>query len=299
MINKRIGSFIAALRKEQGLTQEQLAEKLGVSNRSVSRWENGNTLPDLSLMQSICEHTGVTISELLSGARQDPAADRKDGILLVLALWEREKLAKIRTLNLWFALGIISLLTAVGLSGMLSRVQTWLLAGLGIFFQSLGFYYNNRDPRLTEGEKTVLSTSGDAASMRAPEELLAFARKRQRVAKRQYQRAFREICDNLEEHERVSFAMVADEYSVDGAPGSWHIGIAVTQDRVFLCGETIAGRMMTRTVMDIYDRQQILAAGWTGRCIRMKTTGSEVKIKGENLESLAEQFRNAALPENR
>ena len=93
--------------------------------------------------------------------------------------------------------------------------------------------------------------------------------------------------------------MVADEYSVDGAPGSWHIGIAVTQDRVFLCGETIAGRMMTRTVMDIYDRQQILAAGWTSRCIRMKTTGSEVKIKGENLESLAEQFRNAALPENR
>lgn len=299
MINKRIGSFIAALRKEQGLTQEQLAEKLGVSNRSVSRWENGNTLPDLSLMQSICDHTGVTISELLSGARQDPAADRKDGILLVLALWEREKQAKIRTLNLWFALGIISLLTAVGLSGMLSRVQTWLLAGLGIFFQSLGFYYNNRDPRLTEGEKTVLTTSGDAASMRAPEELLAFARKRQRVAKRQYQRAFREICDNLEEHERVSFAMVADEYSVDGAPGSWHIGIAVTQDRVFLCGETIAGRMMTRTVMDIYDRQQILAAGWTSRCIRMKTTGSEVKIKGENLESLAEQFRNAALPENR
>lgn len=299
MINKRIGSFIAALRKEQGLTQEQLAEKLGVSNRSVSRWENGNTLPDLSLMQSICDHTGVTISELLSGARQDPAADRKDGILLVLALWEREKLAKIRTLNLWFALGIISLLTAVGLSGMLSRVQTWLLAGLGIFFQSLGFYYNNRDPRLTEGEKTVLTTSGDAASMRAPEELLAFARKRQRVAKRQYQRAFREICDNLEEHERVSFAMVADEYSVDGAAGSWHIGIAVTQDRVFLCGETIAGRMMTRTVMDIYDRQQILAAGWTNRCIRMKTTGSEVKIKGENLESLAEQFRNAALPENR
>ena len=41
MINRRIGSFIAALRKEQHLTQEQFAEKLGVSNRSVSRWENG------------------------------------------------------------------------------------------------------------------------------------------------------------------------------------------------------------------------------------------------------------------
>ena len=65
MINQRIGSFIAALRKEQNLTQEQFAEKLGVSNRSVSRWENGNTLPDLSLMEKICRITGVTLPELL------------------------------------------------------------------------------------------------------------------------------------------------------------------------------------------------------------------------------------------
>ena len=47
MTNERIGSFIAAMRKERNMTQEQLAEKLGVSNRSVSRWENGKTLPDL------------------------------------------------------------------------------------------------------------------------------------------------------------------------------------------------------------------------------------------------------------
>ena len=132
MINKRIGSFIAALRKEQGLTQEQLAEKLGVSNRSVSRWENGNTLPDLSLMQSICQITGVTLPELLSGARQDPSAERKDGILMVLALWEREKLAKIKTLNLCFALGGIGLLAAVGLTGILTQGLRHLLSGTGL-----------------------------------------------------------------------------------------------------------------------------------------------------------------------
>ena len=53
MTNIRIGTFIADLRKEQGLTQKQLAERLGVSNRSISRWENGNTLPDYSLMQAL------------------------------------------------------------------------------------------------------------------------------------------------------------------------------------------------------------------------------------------------------
>ena len=293
MMNQQIGSFIAVLRKEQGLTQEQLAEKLGVSNRSVSRWENGNTLPDLSLMKSICEITGVTLAELLSGARQDVDADRKDGILLVLALWEREKMAKIRTLNLWFAIGIISLLTAVGLTGILSQAQTWLLAGLGIFFQSLGFYYNNRDPRLTEGEKTVLAASGDAPAMRAPEELLAFVRKHQRVAKRQYERAFREICENLAEHERISFAMVADEYIVDGAPGCWHVGIAVTRDRVFLCGETVAGRVMTRTVMDVYDKKDILSIQYTNRGILLKTARAVLTLRGENLGQLAERFKSA------
>lgn len=94
MINHRIGSFIATLRKEQGLTQEQFAEKLGTTNRSVSRWENGVTLPDISLMQSICRITGVTLSELLNGARTEPSDECRDSILAVLALWDREKLAK-------------------------------------------------------------------------------------------------------------------------------------------------------------------------------------------------------------
>ena len=162
MINRRIGAFIAALRKEQNLTQEQFAEKLGVSNRSVSRWENGNTLPDFSLMQCICEITGVTLAELLSGARQDPSGEKKDSILLILNLCDREKLAKTKTLNFWFALGLVSLLAATLLSGMLSPSGSRLLFCLGIFSHVLGFYHNNRHPKLTDGEKTVLAASGDA-----------------------------------------------------------------------------------------------------------------------------------------
>ena len=99
MINRRIGAFIAALRREQKLTQEQFAEKLGVSNRSVSRWETGSTLPDLSVMESICQITGVTLPELLSGSREDPSDKGKNHALSILALWDRETRARSRTLN--------------------------------------------------------------------------------------------------------------------------------------------------------------------------------------------------------
>ena len=297
MINHRIGSFIATLRKEQGLTQEQFAEKLGISNRSVSRWENGKTLPDFSLIQCICEITGVTLPELLNGVRQDPSTERKDSIFLILSLWDREKLAKAKTLNLWFALGLISLLTAIVSAQIVSPAGTLLLVCFGIFFHGLGFYLNNRDPKLTDGEKAILAASGDAVAMRQPEELLSFARRFQNVSAPQYKTAFRTICENLDEHERVSFAMVANEYSIGSAPGIWHAGIAVTQERIFLCGETVAGQIMTRTVMDIYDKADILSVQYTNSSILLKTAQTTVTIKGENISKLAEAFKNAVRAE--
>lgn len=65
----RIGTFLAELRREKGLTQEQLGEKLGVTNKTVSRWENGNYMPDLSMLQTLAETLGVSVSELLLGER--------------------------------------------------------------------------------------------------------------------------------------------------------------------------------------------------------------------------------------
>jgi len=65
----KIGKFISSLRKEKGYTQEQLAEKLNVSNKSISRWENGNTMPDLSLIPKLCEILVISINELLCGER--------------------------------------------------------------------------------------------------------------------------------------------------------------------------------------------------------------------------------------
>lgn len=64
---KKTGAFIARKRKEAGMTQEVLGEKLGVSNKTVSRWENGNYMPDIGMLVPLSEILGVTLNELLSG----------------------------------------------------------------------------------------------------------------------------------------------------------------------------------------------------------------------------------------
>ena len=65
----KIGKFIAALRKEKCLTQEQLGEKLGVTNKTISRWENGNYMPDVEMLSLMSKEFGVSINELISGER--------------------------------------------------------------------------------------------------------------------------------------------------------------------------------------------------------------------------------------
>lgn len=67
----KIGQFIAKCRKDKNLTQEQLAEKLGVSNKSISKWENGKCMPDLSLFHQLCKILDITINDLMSGEKVD------------------------------------------------------------------------------------------------------------------------------------------------------------------------------------------------------------------------------------
>lgn len=62
-----IGGYIARKRKEQNLTQEQLAEQLGVSNKTIAQWENGKRMPDYGIIQNLCETLHVTLPELMDG----------------------------------------------------------------------------------------------------------------------------------------------------------------------------------------------------------------------------------------
>ena len=67
MDQKKIGAFIAQCRKEKSLTQIQLAELLGITNQAVSKWENGRGMPDVSLLQPLCDALGISLNELFSG----------------------------------------------------------------------------------------------------------------------------------------------------------------------------------------------------------------------------------------
>ena len=71
MDQKKIGTFLKELRKEKGITQEQLAEKLNVSGRSVSRWETGNNMPDISLLVEIADFYGVDVREIIEGEKSE------------------------------------------------------------------------------------------------------------------------------------------------------------------------------------------------------------------------------------
>lgn len=71
-----IGMFIAKKRKERNFTQAQLAEKLGVSNKTISKWETGRCMPDYGIIQSLCKELEITVSELIDGEETEPDSIR-------------------------------------------------------------------------------------------------------------------------------------------------------------------------------------------------------------------------------
>lgn len=83
MDQKKIGGFLKELRKEKKMTQEQLAEKFNVSSRTVSRWENGNNMPDLDILIEISDYYKVDLREILNGERksEDMNKEMKETVL--------------------------------------------------------------------------------------------------------------------------------------------------------------------------------------------------------------------------
>lgn len=77
MNQEKIGKFLKELRKQKGLTQEQLAEKFNVSNRTISRWENGNNMPDLDILIEISDYYEIDIREILNGERKSENMDKE------------------------------------------------------------------------------------------------------------------------------------------------------------------------------------------------------------------------------
>lgn len=91
MDQKKIGTFLKGLRKEKQMTQEQLAELLGVTNRSISRWENGVNMPDFDLVVEIARYYDVSIEEILDGERKNEGMEKQtEQMLLKVADYESD-----------------------------------------------------------------------------------------------------------------------------------------------------------------------------------------------------------------
>jgi transcriptional regulator with XRE-family HTH domain len=110
MDQQKIGCFIKELRKERGLTQEQLAEQFRVSRRTVSRWETASNMPDLDLLIEITDFFEVDLRELLDGERKSEKMDKalEETVRKVADYSNEEKLRLLRRLNVLFLLGLLA-----------------------------------------------------------------------------------------------------------------------------------------------------------------------------------------------
>jgi transcriptional regulator with XRE-family HTH domain/DNA-directed RNA polymerase subunit RPC12/RpoP len=111
----RIGKFIAECRKEKKLTQMQLAEKLGITDKAVSKWERGIAMPDSSIMLDVCGILGISVNELLSGEKINMEEQSKKTEELLLEFTRKEeRLRKKSLVNAW-VLGTILCLFLAGI----------------------------------------------------------------------------------------------------------------------------------------------------------------------------------------
>lgn len=122
---KVTGCFIAQLRKELGLTQKELAEKLEVTDKAISRWETGKGLPDTSLLKPLAEIFGVSVGELLSGKRMDDSQIKSQADHIILeSLGYEERQEKWKGILRYVFLGILVALGGFFFALVLARFAT-------------------------------------------------------------------------------------------------------------------------------------------------------------------------------
>ena len=141
----KTGKFIAKKRKELNLTQEQLAERLGVSNKTISKWETGKCMPDYAVVKNLCEELKVSVSELMDGEEADDSSvrvyDDEQILDLLRRTQELEKQKVILTGVILIVMGIALQALSHTLGG--SDVKDFfagLLLGLSIGEMLVGVY---------------------------------------------------------------------------------------------------------------------------------------------------------------
>ena len=122
----KIGKFIAECRKQKGLTQMQLSEKLGITDKAISKWERGISMPDASIMLEVCGILGISVNELLCGEKINMENnDQKNEQLLLDMAKELERKNK----TIWNAMWVIMTVSLIGLIGGLALIAFFIPEG--------------------------------------------------------------------------------------------------------------------------------------------------------------------------
>ena len=126
MNQEKIGKFIAACRKNKKMTQSDLAEKLGVTDKSIGNWENGRNMPDLALFKPLCEELGITINELLSGEKlqKKEYQEKLEENIINTIDYSTKKINIVRN-NLGIVLLIIGILISITAMTMFASESSW------------------------------------------------------------------------------------------------------------------------------------------------------------------------------
>ncbi len=146
MDQAKIGQFIATRRKTVGLTQAQLAEKLGITDRAVSKWETGRALPDTALMLELCGILKISVNDLLQGeVMQMENSNQKNEQLLLDMAKEVERKNKTIWTAMWVIMGVCltALIAGIFLAAFLIPEGPWqliIILGLCLFFLIPCFY---------------------------------------------------------------------------------------------------------------------------------------------------------------
>ena len=164
----KIGKYLQELRKEKGLTQEQLAEHVGVARRTVSRWETGSNMPDLDILIELSDFYDVDLRELLNGERRSEQMDKemKETVLQVADYSNEEKARLLRRMHWLFIAGLVGfvvfLIITVAGPDKTSPYEGIGSFGLGIAFGMiiLGVIFTSRyAARIREFKQRLLSRS--------------------------------------------------------------------------------------------------------------------------------------------
>lgn len=144
MDQEKIGKFIAAKRKEQKITQEQLAEMLGITDRAISKWENGHCLPDAGTMIPLCNILKISVNDLFSGEvvkMEDYKKVADENLVKLKELEERENKLKIKIEFILFIISIISLLSSSMIPAFSNMEDIFVIISvtIGIFIFGISF----------------------------------------------------------------------------------------------------------------------------------------------------------------